>query len=521
MNRSKPLFFSRPTPFRNYTQWPKHVLGLALWILLCAPLLACGTSSDQAGTGSVGLLVTDAPSDEFEAVNLTIEKIELLKHDQASSIIFEGRETFDLLALRDASELFSFTGEVPVGRYHKIRMTLADRGIELVDNQGVREYPDLPLGNHVDFDPSVSIDVERENMLIIEVDIDVDRSIHIDRFRGGHYRFRPIVHTQIVKNILHGKLARLRGTITSVNEESQSFRLCQMRRPDAFISIAEGHGRSPELPAVDAPLPANEEKHHPRRRCIGIALSQFASLFDENGDPIESLTEDDQGIQAMVAGRVHPSGSKMKMTAHLILFGPAGTFQHPRGRVAGDYDETTEQFTLDLRGDRPDLTVQLQNGTKIFGYGGLEVETDAITDGRYARVVGLMVDEEDEDSSYFKAVLVSLKLDEPDMEPLRGEITAIRLDPDHALDECHIELALDEGGEEGVSVGEHTRIMLIDPEGQASSVGRLADLEPGDRADIYGPRPMDETACTRARAVIAFSDESQIEPEADASQSED
>lgn len=519
MNTSRRPFFDRPIQSRHYTLWSKRLLSLALWILLCAPFLACGAGSDQAGTGSVGLLVTDAPSDDFEAVNITIQRIELIKEGRTSSLIFEGLETFDLLALRDASELFSFTGEVPIGRYHKIRMTLADRGIELVDRQGRREHPELPPGNQVDFDPSVSIDVSGNSMQIIEVDIDVDRSIYIDPSRGNLYRFRPVVHTQIVKNILHGKLARLRGTVVSVDEETQKFRLCQMRRPHAFISLAQGHGRSPELSAVDAPLPEKEERHHPRRRCVGVTLSPFASLFDQNGDPITELTQDDQGMQAMVAGRLHPHGAAMEMTSHLVLFGAPGTFAHPRGIVASDYDETTEQFTLDLRGDRPDLIVQLQRGTKIFEYGGVEVDTDAITEGRYASAIGLIT-EDDEGMTRFKAVVVSLKLEEPDMEPLRGEITAVVLEPDREREECHLELALDDGAEQGVSVSRETRIMLIDSEGQTSSLARLGDLKPGDRAEIYGPPAMEEVHCMRSRAVIAFPADMDPQPEEDGAPSD-
>jgi len=503
MNKTRRSFFDRPAQSNLLTLGSKQLLGLALWILLCAPFLGCGAGTDQAQTGSVGLLVTDAPSDDFEAVNITIRRIELMRDGQASSLIFEGLETFDLLALRDASELFSVTGEVPTGRYGKIRMILADRGIELVDRQGRREHPELPPGNRIDFDPSVSIDVSGNSMQIIEVDIDVDRSIHIDPSRGNVYRFRPVVHTQIVKNILHGKLARLRGTIVYVDEEAQKFRLCQMRRPDAFISLAQGHGRSPELPAVDAPLPEKEERHHPRRRCIGVSLSPFASLFDENGEPLTELTQDAQGTQAMVAGRIHPFGADMQMTSHLVLFGPPGTFMHPRGIVASDYDETTQQFTLDLRGDRPDLLVQVQSGTKIFEYGGVEVDTDAITEGRYASAIGLIT-EDDEGLSLFKAVVVSLKLEEPDMEPLRGEITAVLLEPDREMEECHLELDLDDGGEQGVAVSRETRIMLIDSEGQTSSLARLGDLAVGDRAEIYGPPAMEEDHCMRSRAVIVF-----------------
>lgn len=511
---------NRHTVTRRSTQRPFpsswKALGLLLGLLWVCPWLACGTDSTGTGTGTVGLLVADAPSDDFEAVNMTITKLELMGHRAETAIVFEGRETFDLLALRDASELFSITGEVRSGRYHKIRITLAEEGIELVDRDGQRNYPELPRENRLEFSPETSIEVNAGNMVIVEVDIDVDRSIHEDSLRSRVYRFRPVLQTRIVRNILDGRLARLRGIITSIDAETQTFRLCHMRRPQAFLSMEEGHGRHPDRPAVDAPLPEREERHHPRNRCIGVSLAESASIFDENGDPVDGIGEDANGTHAMVAGRLRPHDQRIEMTSFLMLMGPPGTFKHHRGIASSDYDEETQQFDLDIRGDRPDLIVQLQDSTKLFEHGGMEVGPEAIASGVRTGVVGLFVGE-DEESTLFKAVVVSLNLDAPEIAPLEGEIVAIHLPPDPELDECHLELVLDEGGLQGVGVGRDTRILTIDPEGRVSSVIRLEDLREGDQVNVYGPPPHDEAVCQRAGIIIAFPEDVELPPEVDES----
>ena len=83
----------------------------------------------SGGTGSVGLLLTDGPTDDFDAVNITVVKAELLS-DSGRFTIFEGEETVNLLDYRDDARIFSLHPSVPAGTYEKIRLTLSN--IELV-----------------------------------------------------------------------------------------------------------------------------------------------------------------------------------------------------------------------------------------------------------------------------------------------------------------------------------------------------------------------------------------------------
>ena len=113
----------------------KRLFSILFFGLVFATLTSCGSydplgSSDSApGTGTVALLVTDAPSDIFEESNITVTRAELLS-ENGHVTVFEGERTFNLLDLTDA-RIFAIREGVTAGSYSKIRLTLSD--IELVD----------------------------------------------------------------------------------------------------------------------------------------------------------------------------------------------------------------------------------------------------------------------------------------------------------------------------------------------------------------------------------------------------
>ncbi|MCW8942479.1 MAG: DUF4382 domain-containing protein, partial [Gammaproteobacteria bacterium] len=105
------------------------------------------TTNSTAGTGTVALLLTDAPSDIFEEINITVVKAELLS-DSGAVTIFRGEREFNLLDLTDA-RIFAIREGIAAGTYNKIRLTLTQ--IELVDYDGqsnpdnyLTYYPKLP-----------------------------------------------------------------------------------------------------------------------------------------------------------------------------------------------------------------------------------------------------------------------------------------------------------------------------------------------------------------------------------------
>lgn len=491
--------------------------------------------------GSVSLFMTDAPSDEFEAVNITLEKIQLLDGPRGHTTIFEGRETFDLMALRDASEILSFTGQVPAGRYGKIRLALAEQGLEIVKADGSSEYPALADGNRIELHPAEKIEVSGGQLLAMEMDIDVDRSFEANRHDPKRHDFKPAISTRVIRDAADGKIARLRGTIDNLNEDSQTFELCQLKRPHAWLKD-KGHHGYPARPDAkptgrpggkpmprpgDKPMPRPdgapmlrpnldavaqedaEARHDPRTRCTAVSFAAGAALFDSNADPVALLTADQVGTHASVAGRLQPLGDAMTLTAFVMLLGTADDFDHRVGQVASEFDPAEQTFALDLAFGDGEVIVQLSDATKLFEKGGVELGSDAISLGTRVKATGILLESEVEgEPATFKAAILSLHMEEPDREPLHGEIVAIRLEPDRDLGECPLEISLESGEFQGVTRVRHTAIFLNNVSTMQSAEIGLSDLTLGEKVTIFGvPAPEDAPAdarCYRARVIMAY-----------------
>jgi hypothetical protein len=488
------------------------LLALLVWTAACgdAGLSPTPGSSDQ--TATVSVLLTDAPSADFIAVNLTVRGITLIGPG-GQVTLFEGEETFDLLRLRDVSEIFSMNDRVRPGRYAKVRLTLADDGLELVTDDGnggqAFHYPELPGNDKLDLvlrDPLV---LGPGDSAALEIDVDVEKSIHFHLTGNGQYRFRPVVFVRVVRDLLDGRLARVHGFVRNVDLDTRAFELCRVRRPLAWLAHLRRHGAEPGSVDADvaslgaaAPhteLPDDTDPWHPARRCLPVQLTEDASLFDDDGTPIR-LRDLGEHEPATVVGRLHPSRDRrLELFGALVLVGPVGTFERRLGIVASDFDEDLRQLVLDLASGNGDLTLQLFPTTKLFERGGTAIGPDAVSPGLWASATGVIVFSTEDPAVMNTAVLI-LDLDDTEPEPLHGEITAV--DPAPAEGECHVTLDVD-GAEQGVGVGPRTVILLIDAAGSTSTLGTLADLAPGDAADVYG-RADDAGGCFHARAIVTF-----------------
>ncbi|MAJ59238.1 MAG: hypothetical protein CBC48_03945, partial [bacterium TMED88] len=271
--------------------------GLALGLLATG---ACQTESGKAlEGGAVNILITDAPTDHLQAVQITLTEISLVGDGSESVTLFSGRETFDLLALRDTSEIFAMAEAVPPGHYRALRLTLADRGIELFETDDVARYsPELPANNTftVGFHPSYQ--VRSQGSQVLEIDFDLDRSIQWNE--SGPPIFRPIIEIRPIEEVVDGKLTRLQGYIEGVDIDGQTLSLCRLRRPLAWRSDQKVHGPlhdssddrlgSLEFQPIDSVANRARENdidtYHPGRRCLEVNLSSHTSFFDSDGSPL-------------------------------------------------------------------------------------------------------------------------------------------------------------------------------------------------------------------------------------------
>jgi len=213
-------------------------LAAPILLLMLGLLTACGggssssTTTTAGKTGSVGIVLTDAPADPslFSAINATIERVELIGGDGGKIALFDGpAETVDLLRLRNEAVPFTFSDEVPVGTYCKVRLTLSNpNGLELVlAADASTYYPHLPGNGKLDLLARDCFTVAPGASVTLQLDMDAGNSIHIVQ-NGSNttYNFRPVVFIDVMNQSFSGKLVRLEGDIAAVDATAQTLLLC-------------------------------------------------------------------------------------------------------------------------------------------------------------------------------------------------------------------------------------------------------------------------------------------------------
>jgi hypothetical protein len=307
----------------------------------------------------------------------------------------------------------------------------------------------------------------------------------------------------------------------NIDADAGSFDLCHMRRPLAWvkdrISDRWEHAEIPR-PVSAASVDENgdgeaddDQRHHPIYRCVKVKLTDSASIFDEDADPIR-LGDVEEGERASVIGRVHPTSDRLAMIAELVMLGVRGNYEVKVGRVASEYDEALQQFVLELRSGNGELVIQLQDATRLYERDGSPLTPDVIEPGLPAAAFGVLFFSS-EDPAYLKAVVVILDLEAEEPEPLRGEIISddcVVPGDDSALPGlCQLEVETDENEVETVCVFEKTFILLIEDE-QSHHID-ASELTQGDSVDVYG-RPIQD-ACFGAGVIVAFPGEGDPLPE--------
>ena len=249
--------------------------------LVFSLLLACSSSGSDttgaSGSGRVSLLITDAPAPAFDQINITVESVILIAADEhdddydnyhdgkddhadkfakksgdddeyneshdsdndaaktstGNVVLFEGNRVINLLALRNFSSLLSST-TVPAGTYSKIRLLVSKVELVMLNPDGTVKSSDLaklPANGKIDLNPRGEFTVSDNSHLIIELDIDAKKSIHIVA-TGKGYNFRPVIFVNILGED-DVKLVMLDGKVMEISD--RGFRLCN----DVSIATAD------------------------------------------------------------------------------------------------------------------------------------------------------------------------------------------------------------------------------------------------------------------------------------------
>jgi hypothetical protein len=321
-----------------------------------------GGTVTEGGTGTVALLVGDGPADDYDHIYVYVTKVSLIPapgNAAGQVVIFQSPtpagHRVDLLAYRDEDFLLGIRGDVPAGRYEKIRLEVAS--VEAVGGPCDLELIKLPSGK-IDLNPRGGFEVRSGESLAIRLDMDANKSINLHPAgNSGKCIFRPVVFVDITPGApLQRCPGNVTGTIIELVDRDKD------RTVDGFVlDLTGARGR------------------------LTVWLEPDAPVFAANGLPA-TVAILAKGQQVWARGRLDVLG---RFRARVAVVGEVLTVD---GTAQGPVQTPANLFPF-----RPDAGQELVGDTNVRLFQGdslvfrgcdAEVGWDAIASGVPARVFG-------------------------------------------------------------------------------------------------------------------------------------
>jgi hypothetical protein len=466
-----------------------------------------GSDPDPASTpsatltmGKVALLITDAPTDAFCQILASVRRVDLLGAGSPTTV-FEGPMTIDLLRLRNYTDFFAINGEVPIGTYSKVRLTLDDLALVECDAAGNPEpasgweHPHLPGNGKLDLNPRGSFQVIGGETLVIRFDLDMNKSLHLHQTGNGKWQFRPVIFCDI--RPAHDKLVRVFGAVRNVN--GLRFELCPLR------PVAAPPGGTPPPSAV----------------CLDVFTDDKTGIFDETGTRVgtDAITSGDLltatgFITLFDNDDADTRIDDLRLDAVVVEMGPVGTFKHILGRVVsapGNNDLFVFSPLLvptPTSGTTSGIDVRLQAGTRIFAFiTNTELTAAALQPGTIGQVNGVFT----LPASSGEPLKSSLIVLEPNTTPAVALYSAVIQSPIPADDDTvpatrRLGVNTATLTNKCVKTDASTRYLLITETPDTSETTQItfADLAAGNTVDVFGADDVMETACVLADTIQKY-----------------
>ena len=342
----------------------------SLFFFLTALISCSSTDGNDTATGKVTLLITDGVTDEFDEVNLTVRSVSFLgENDGHETIVFDESRVINLLALQNHSDLM-VSAVIAAGTYDKIRLHVTR--VELVKAGQAPIITKLPANGKVDLNPRGTFEVIPNGNLIVELDVDAEKSIHIVNKGNGDYsyNFRPVVFVNVIEEDL--KLVLLDGKVVARSETG--FQLCE---------VSDG-----------------EEVVHHDGKCLDVLLTENTVVQDDLIDIVSPKEVNDGDFVTVLGQAVLGQASQKNIGAlHIVLQGndkSASNLALFTGDVTSDFD--VDQFMMDAdEGDEvvvqplSALTVAVVDGSgvRVYDKHGDIIDAGKIVVGTAADAFGL------------------------------------------------------------------------------------------------------------------------------------
>jgi hypothetical protein len=351
---------------------------------------------------------------------LIVNSVTLLSDDHGQVTIFEGSRRADLLDLRDNTELITVGRRVPAGTYSKIRLGIDDKQVRLFecDENGERIYPPeiarLPSGK-IDLNPRGEFRLQPGSLMLIQLDLDAEKSIHEHETGNGKIQFRPVVFVDIYTGVPPDRLVLLRGTIEDLASDPDRFDLCNSH------DVSRPLGENTRVRMMTSAENGDNGDDGNRDTCVEVRVVDDTSVFLAEAVP-GGFGDLENQRPAAVLGRFVFDGEDLRVVAEVVQQDP-DTVERVGGVIASEVD--ADIFDLEVDPDQipglPDdlIDVLLQTGTKIFSRRGELLDPAEIQVGRRARVVGF-VDLATAGAEQINATVVMVDLSDDPLERLSG-----------------------------------------------------------------------------------------------------
>ena len=181
------------------------IFALAVAAIAVPVMIACSDSSGGSGSGTgtvnggfgqVEVLLTDAPLDLSNVSSVVVDitgvviypGVEGIEGEGSPIVLLTHPETFDLLTLTGGATTLLASGEVPAGRYQRIRLEVSKA--ELIFKDGTIEPLKLESGK---VDVPIPFDLGVDETETLTLDFDAEASVQVNETASDKYILRPVV----------------------------------------------------------------------------------------------------------------------------------------------------------------------------------------------------------------------------------------------------------------------------------------------------------------------------------------
>ena len=307
----------------------------AILISACGGGSGGGSSNLTSGaqTGTVTITMADAPVAGYSKIIMDITQIRFLSDAGQDILVLDEPKQIDFLALSNFSEML-IKREVVSGTYSKIRLILSSLTLVKTDAAGNVTQSD-PVDLHglqkIDITPQGPFQIRGGEEIIINLDLNLDRSIHIVTAGSSNkVLFRPVIFASISGQAAFDHLFRVEGTIDSIDSGAGTLNVCDIRR------VSDDGARSP----------------NPKDVCVFTDPDANTSYFDTDANPMSAgLSGLAPNDPVVMYGKFDPAAATDTFVPAVIAMGSRDTFDRERGissEFVPDAGDPTAPGTMNL-----------------------------------------------------------------------------------------------------------------------------------------------------------------------------